>query len=42
MTARGIASGCIWPLGRSAASDAAQVRQCERDLATVADETTTN
>ena len=29
----GIDSGCIWPLGRSHASDLAQVRQCERDLA---------
>ena len=28
-----LASGCIWPLGRSHASDLAQVRQCERDLA---------
>jgi len=34
--------GAVWPQGRSAAADAAQVRQCERDLASVADETKTN
>lgn len=35
---RGIDSGCIWPLGRSHASDLAQVRQCERDLAALPQE----
>ena len=33
MTARGVASGCIWPLGREAARDAAQVRIFQRALA---------
>lgn len=37
---RAIASGCIWPLGRSHAIDAAQVRQCERDLSNITDAAT--
>jgi len=34
--------GAVWPQGRSAAADAAQVRQCERDLASVADNDNNN
>jgi len=34
--------GAVWPQGRSAAADAAQVRQGERDLASVADNDNNN
>ena len=34
---RGIASGCIWPLGREHACDLAQVRTLERELTAMED-----